>query len=292
MSFNQNNSLPEKYDIIFLGLAQNCEQHIDKFFNIIEILSHKLKLHVMIGENNSNDFTFDKIKKFQNKTKVDFKFVDTTFIEQYPDRIKRLASARQKLKENILELKIESDYVCVVDLDDVLNNNFNDKLIHSLIEILKINRLKYFAVSVSSKPYYYDILNFESSEFPNLNIKQLQNNRTLNSYTNRKKYIYDVQKKISKKKSFECISAFNGLCLYIYEDFIKSSYLEDSIDVTPEHLYLNRNINKVSNKSILVTDFHLQMPNEHKPIGNILSFIFEKIFKFASIFLLKVFKNE
>ena len=70
MSFNQNNSLPEKYDIIFLGLAQNCEQHIDKFFNIIEILSNKLKLYVMIGENNSNDFTFDKIKKFKIKPKL------------------------------------------------------------------------------------------------------------------------------------------------------------------------------------------------------------------------------
>ena len=213
MSFNQNNSLPEKYDIIFLGLAQNCEQHIDKFFNIIEILSNKLKLYVMIGENNSNDFTFDKIKKFQNKTKVDFKFVDTTFIEQYSDRIKRLASARQKLKQNIFDLKIESDYVCVVDLDDVLNNNFNDKLIYSLVEILKINKLKYFAVSLSSKPYYYDILNFESSEFPNLNIKQLQNNRTLNSYTNRKKYIYDVQKKISQKK---ILNAYQLLMDYVF----------------------------------------------------------------------------
>ena len=32
------------------------------------------------------------------------------------------------------------------------------------------------------------------------------------------------------------------------------------------------------------------MPNEHKPIGNIISFLFEKIFKFASIFIQKVFK--
>ena len=36
------------------------------------------------------------------------------------------------------------------------------------------------------KPYYYDILNFESNEFPNKNIKQLQNNKSINSYKQRK----------------------------------------------------------------------------------------------------------
>ena len=68
---------------------------------------------------------------------------------------------------------------------------------------------------MGSSPYYYDILNFESDEFPNASIKKLQNNKSINSYKDRKKYIYDVQKKLSTNENFECISGFNGLCIFI-----------------------------------------------------------------------------
>ena len=106
----------DKIDIIFLGLAQNCEKHIDKFFDVIIKLSKILNIHVIIGENNSNDYTINKIKEFSLKFQDDFTFIDTTFIEKYDDRIKRLAAARQKLKDNIDILKLRSDYICVVDL--------------------------------------------------------------------------------------------------------------------------------------------------------------------------------
>ncbi len=291
MSLNHTKKNKKKYDIIFLGLAQNCEKHIHKFFNVVIGLSNKLNIYVIIGENNSSDYTFEKIKTLSKNLNSKFTFVDTTFIEKYEDRIKRLASARQKLKDKITELNIASDYICVVDMDDVLNQNFNENLIFDLKNILEKNCTRYFGISVSSKPYYYDILNFESNEFPNKDIKQLQNNRSLGSYRNRKKYIYDVQKKISIKNSFECISAFNGLCIYNFNDFSISSYLEDSNDVTPEHLFLNRKINLNSNKKIYVADFFLQMPIEHKPIGNIVTFLFEKISKFTNIFLKKIFTN-
>lgn len=190
----------DKIDIIFLGLAQNCEKHIDKFFDVIIKLSKILNIHVIIGENNSNDYTINKIKEFSLKFQDDFTFIDTTFIEKYDDRIKRLAAARQKLKDNIDILKLRSDYICVVDLDDVLNQNFNVDLILELKNKLKKNSLEYFAMSISSKPFYYDILNFESNIFPNHNIKQIQNNKSIKSYKDRKKFIYDVQKKFPYKK--------------------------------------------------------------------------------------------
>ena len=40
-----------------------------------------------------------------------------------------------------------------------------------LIYLLNKNKDKYFGVSLNSRPYYYDILNFESEEFLNNNVK-------------------------------------------------------------------------------------------------------------------------
>ena len=275
-----------KVDIAFLGLAQNCEKHLPKFFNVINDISLKKNVKVFIGENGSNDYTFDVIQKnisFNNK----ITFIDTTFIEQFSDRIKRLALARQKLKNYLVDANINPKFVCVVDLDDVLNKNFNKDLIENLSKTLEKSNEKYFGISLNSEPYYYDILNFESDEFPNKEIKQLQNNKSLKSYSERRKFIYSVQKALTKKKFFDCISGFNGLCIYTYKDFIQSDYLEKSNDPTPEHLYLNRTLSYKTGKKILVTENLLQMPQEHMPLDNIFLFIMEKLYKYIAIYLRK-----
>ena len=275
-----------KVDIAFLGLAQNCSKHLPKFFDVIKDISLNKNVRVFIGQNGSDDYTFDVIQKnihLDNK----ITFVDTTFIEQFSDRIMRLALARQKLKNHLINENINPKFVCVVDLDDVLNKNFNSDLINDLSIILEKNDDKYFAVSLSSKPYYYDILNFESDEFPNKGVKQLQNNRSIKSCSARKKYIYDVQKSLTKKTTFDCISGFNGLCLYTYKDFIQSDYFEDNDDPTPEHLYLNRILCIKTGKKILVTDNLLRMPQEHKPLNNIVLFIVEKLYKYILIYFKK-----
>ena len=274
-------------DIAFLGLAQNCEKHLPKFFDVIKKISLEKNIKVFIGENGSNDYTFDVIQKniiLNNK----ISFIDTTFIEEFPDRIKRLALARQKLKNHLIDRKVNPKFVCVVDLDDVLNKNFNKDLIDNLSKILENDNNKYFGVSLNSEPYYYDILNFESDEFPNKGVKQLQNNRSINSYSARKKFIYSVQKSLTEKKNFDCISGFNGLCLYVYKDFIQSDYLEKCDDPSPEHLYLNRNLCRKTGKRILVTENLLQMPQEHKPLDNILLFVMEKLFKYIAIYFKKL----
>lgn len=278
------------YDYIFLGLAQNCEKHLYKFFNMIDKLSQNFKIIVLIGENGSDDLTFHKIQTYINKN-INVEFIDTTFIEKFPDRIERLANARQSLKNYLSINKIVSKYICVVDLDDVLNENFNTDFIEIMTQLLKKNEQKYFGVSVKSKPFYYDILNFESDEFPNYSIKQLQNNKTIKSYWDRKRLIYDVQKKLTLKEEIECISAFNGFCIYLFNDFKISHYLDKNYDVMPEHLHLNRIIHKVTKKKILVSDHNLQMPNEHKPLDNIFLFIFEKLIKYISIFFKNIIKN-
>ena len=278
------------FDIIFLGLAQNCAKFLPKFFNTIDKISKNKKVKVFIGENGSSDLTFDTIQKKIILSDV-YQFIDTTFIEKFDDRIKRLATARQFLKDNIINLNIKSKYVCVIDLDDVINDVFNDQLMDNLIDKLETNREKYFGVSLSSKPFYYDILNFESDQFPNKNIKKLQNNKSIKSYHNRKKFIYNAQHSLTKDRDFECISGFNGLCLYTHEEYIKSNYIENSLDQTPEHLLFNRYLNKTLDKKILITNNFFKMPDEHKPLNNIFQFIFEKFIKYMNTYYNQFFSN-
>ena len=53
----------KEYDIIFLGLAQNCEKFLKFFFDKVDEIASFKKIKVLIGENNSNDYTFDLIQK-------------------------------------------------------------------------------------------------------------------------------------------------------------------------------------------------------------------------------------
>lgn len=188
-------------DIAFLGLAQNCEIYLDNFFKVLNEVKKKNSIKVLIGENNSNDLTFDKIQS-NILINDDIQFIDTTFIEKFNDRIERLALAREELKVTLEKLDISPKFVCVVDLDDVLNSNFNANTIYDLIETLQKNKSKYFAISVKSKPYYYDILNFESDEFINHNVKSLQNNKKINSYVDRKKKHIRSSVKTNIKREF------------------------------------------------------------------------------------------
>lgn len=283
--------MDSKIDIAFLGLAQNCEKHLPKFFSVIKEISQKKKIEVFIGENGSDDFTFGVIQKNIADNNKNINFIDTTFIEEFDDRIKRLALARQTLKNILIQSNLKPKFVCVVDLDDVLNHNFNSNMIENLIVLLDEKKDQYFGISVNSKPYYYDILNFESDEFPNRYIKKLQNNKSIKSYNDRRNFIYKVQHLLTKKKFFDCISGFNGLCIYRYEEYIKSDYVENAKDQTPEHLFFNRYLNKTLDKKILVTNNFFKMPDEHKPLNNIFQFVFEKFLKYTNIYYKKILND-
>ena len=52
-----------KIDIVFLGLAQNCEKFLPIFFSAINEISKKKNIRVFLGENGSEDLTFDLIQK-------------------------------------------------------------------------------------------------------------------------------------------------------------------------------------------------------------------------------------
>lgn len=271
------------YDIIFLGVAKNCEQYLDYFFQAIRNISDDFRVKLIIGENGSDDNTLNKIRNsFLN---VDF--VDTTFIEQYPNRIFRLAKARQEVLDYLRKKNFQSRYICVIDLDDVLKKTLIEKNLRIMIHILEENKNKYFGISSQSKPYYYDILNFLDEKNFNDNLK-LMDNKSILSYPERKKKIYNLQKNLSNLESFECTSSFNGMCVYFFDEFIKSNYfgLDSDGEIIPEHINLNKRLAKITKKKILVTNqASVNMPLEHKPIFSFFHFLFSKLRKYFLISL-------
>ena len=272
------------YDIIFVGLGQNCQPYISFFFTELRKISQKYKTKLIIGENGSTDKTFSAIQKelVNQDRPLDLYFIDTTFIEKYTNRVVRLSKARQKLLDHIIQNNFKAKYICVIDLDNVLDQSSIEENLKKMISLLEKNKNQYFAVSAKSFPYYYDILNFENEENLNHNILELMESKTVTSFNLRKKKIYNLQKKLTKLGNIEAISSFNGMCLYFFNDYIKSSYysLDSAGKIIPEHLNLNRIIEKNTGKKILVSkDIILKMPAEHKPLFNIFSFLFSKIYK-------------
>jgi len=271
------------YDLIFLGVAKNCAEYLDYFFRAVRNISDDFRVKLIIGENGSDDNTLNKIRNsFLN---VDF--VDTTFIEQYPNRIFRLAKARQEVLDYLRKKNFQSRYICVIDFDDVLKKTLIEKNLKIMIHILEENKNKYFGISSQSRPYYYDILNFLDENNFNNNLK-LMDNKSIFSYPERKKKIYNLQKNLSNLESFECTFSFNGMCLYFFDEFIKSNYFGLDLDgeIIPEHINLNKRLAKITKKKILVTNqAFVNMPLEHKPIFSFFHFLFSKLKKYFLISL-------
>jgi hypothetical protein len=186
------------YDLILIGVAKNCEEYLDFFFQAIRNISDDFRVKLIIGENGSDDNTLYKI----HNSFLNVDLVDTTFIEQYPNRIFRLAKARQEVLDYLRKKNFQSRYICVIDLDDVLKKTLIEKNLRIMIRILEENKNKYFGISCQSKPYYYDILNFLDEKNFNNNLK-LMDNKSIFSYPERKKKIYNLQKNLSNLESFE-----------------------------------------------------------------------------------------
>ena len=282
-----------KYNFVFLCLARDCADYLDIFFNFLDTFPTKVSSKIIFGENNSRDNTKKKINDYIHKSKKNHKLLNLTSLNKINDRIERITKGRHLLKNYLIKKKIKSDYVCVMDLDNVLSKelNLNYAKFKKLVNSLKKKNNKLNGISVKSKPYYYDILAFKSKKFDLPNILQIQRSKQFfNAYYLRKKYIYSLQRKINKQKKLMTISSFNGLCLYNYDDYILGDYyyrenkLINSNKLLNEHMKFNLSLNKLNKKHILIDDiFKLKTPEEHIPASNFFNFIYNKIKNFFLI---------
>ena len=125
------------FDLIFLGLAKNVEKTILVFLKSCENLSLSgLKICVIIGENGSKDKTRNILQNFKS-SKFHLIFLKTDFLNIYKNRIIRLTNGREYLKNYIIENRIISKFVAVVDLDSVLSKGIEKIAFLDVIQILE-----------------------------------------------------------------------------------------------------------------------------------------------------------
>ena len=278
--------MSKKYDIIFLCLAQNVDKTIQNLFNFNnQIKKENISSLVIIGENGSNDETVSIINSFA-KNNSDIKLIKTDHIDAYKDRIVRLTHGRNYLKNYVLINKIYSTYISIIDVDNVINIEPNILDFKNVLHTLISNKNELFGISAKSKPYYYDMLNLYIEDFYEKDVLKIQSGKNIfNSFFLRKKNIYNFQLKITNiNKDIRAVSAHNGFCVYLYDDYMLGNYMDihnmEKMDdkVIPEHIIINKSIHKQTSKYMLISnDFFVQTPPEHMPYFNFSTFAKNKI---------------
>ena len=265
------------YDIIFLSLAQDCASSLYLYFKFLKTFPKNLKKKIIIAENNSKDNTRDVILNYL-KLNDEITLVKTDFLNRVDERILRITKGRLFLQKYIIKNNLRSRFVCLIDLDDVLNKNMKFKDFNKILLELKNKEKILNGISVKSKPFYYDILAFKCDKFYLPNILEMQRSKKIiSAYSERKKYIYSLQRKINKEKKLKTISSFNGLCVYNFKDYIKGNYfLKDSNKkkvTLNEHMKFNISLHQKNGKYIMINDnFFLSTPKEHLPANSFFEF--------------------
>ena len=260
--------MKKQYDLIFLSIGKNIENYISLYFQFLKQLNIKTSFRILsiIGENDSKDKTLYLINEELKKAKYDFVHLNLSFLKNIKDRVERISLGREYLLQFIKKKKIASKYVIVVDIDDVLPNKINLNKFKIILKLLNDNRLELFGISIKSEPIYYDLyplLIKDYYEYPISEFRKL-NRSPFKYYLLRKKRVMNFQKKITLMNDVKTISSHNGMTVYLYKDYVKSSYIRTQNSEISEHLSFNNKLHLITKKHILMTnEIKFKAPSEH-----------------------------
>lgn len=255
-------------DIVFLALARNCARTLPGFMKFAETLkSRGLRCEVLVGENGSRDATRQMLRDLEARGYL--RFLNTAFMANIPGRYERLARGREFLKNALAEGGLKPSTVCVVDVDSAMSapppaSNF-------LTALKMLDERAYFAIGATSRPLFYDLLSYEddTQSFAWLSEAVVEAKQHPLSYF---RYVddevYRRLPKFTRDEAVECISSFNGLCLYRFEDYEKSSYVAEGDVRFCEHIIFNRRLAAITGKRMVISPLlTLATPPEHMPTG-------------------------
>ena len=254
--------------IKFLALARDCANSLPVLFALMRDLEAKGYLvSAVIGENGSKDGTRTVLLKAA--LNIQLEVIDTEFMATIPNRLERMARGREALKNRASDQ--DADYICVVDVDTVLNKHLNVNLFIALIEELSEAKTV-FGVCAASYPVFYDILSLRmehgvlnDADILNQFVSNRDKRKPLRNYVRKillMESCYRRQEEIGTGSGKTFLSAFNGLCVYRAKDYFAGSYIGDF--QLCEHVTLNENLAKNCGSGILVSRFfHLDAPVEH-----------------------------
>lgn len=240
-----------RLDFVFLSLARNCAATIPRFLELLEALrAEGLGAIAFVGENGSRDATRELLQRADASGRI--VLVPTPFMAQEPDRLKRMALGRERLKTEFEKTMLQPRFVCVLDIDNVIARP--PPVSAFLAAACKLDRRGIFGVSATSRPHYYDLLAFQDADrsFDTLLDDLAGNRRNIFAYYRFfRSRIYPHQRALTDDREIECASTFNGLCLYRADAYRLGSYLQAGPS-TCEHLVFNRRLADMTGAKMLI----------------------------------------
>lgn len=256
----------DRYDIVFLALAQNCADTIPGVVRGLDTLRQSgMKVIAVIGENGSADLTRELLEEAAASTGM-VSVVDTSFMSEATERLQRMALGRQFLAGYVKKMPLTAMAICVLDVDEPFLEHLDPVVLQSALQRVKDDDV--FAVSATSRPTYYDLLAFEDEDrsFADLDkrIQRVQRN-PFEYYSFFQNVIYPEQRRLTSDSETRCRSAFNGLCLYEAESYAMGSYLPpENGPWICEHITFNRSVAIGTGRHMVVDGaLVLPMPSEH-----------------------------
>jgi hypothetical protein len=224
MASHKSNCLVGKR-LLFLCLARDCAQTIGFFFRYMESLEDLgLYCSAIIGENGSSDGTPNLILQQNNRN---VRLLDTSFMGNIGNRLKRLALGRQALLEAASGSGWDEDYVCIVDLDNVMRRPPSLAALQSAMMNLQSDS-KIFAIGATSFPVYYDLLSLRAEGYEFLATLDAEiaeaKKHPFKYFQFHREKIYKIQWRMTRPERILCDSSFNGFCIYNSVDFYKGTY--------------------------------------------------------------------
>lgn len=250
-------------DFAFLALAKDCAPTIPHFLELLQALRLSgSSVTAFVGENGSRDGTQTLLEQAQMRGEIIL--VPTAFMASEPERLKRMALGRERLKSELEASGLEPRFVCVLDIDNVIA--VPPSVPALLAAAAKLDRPGVFGVSASSRPHYYDLLAYEDEQrsFATL-LDELAISRSgiVKYYRFFCSRIYPHQRALTSDREIACASTFNGLCLYRAGTYRLGSYRQVGAGLC-EHLVFNRRLAALTGGTMLIDpDLVLRTPRDH-----------------------------
>jgi Glycosyl transferase family 2 len=257
------------FRVLFLCLSRDCADTIPQFFAYLNRLEASgFRCTAIIGENGSSDGTRAQIERAVGPA---IALLDTSSMASAGSRLTRMAIGRQALLEAARARGVEEEYICIADLDNVINVPPEPAALQAAIERLQSDE-SLFAIGATSSPVYYDLLSLRAEGYEFLSTLNREiaeaKKKPLSYFQFHRDRIYRNQRRMTTRSPVLCESSFNGFCVYRAEDYVLGSYrAEDEADVC-EHVSHNLSIGRITGKKMLIMpELRIQTPADHGPVG-------------------------
>lgn len=212
--------------ILIVGLVRNCENQIEREFNIIDTAFSDAKtLSWLVIESDSEDATVATLEKLESKDRFDFISLGK-LSSSHPKRTDRIAKCRNRYLEEIRvnEKYIDYDFIVVADLDGV-----NSKHTQTAVKSCWETEIKWDACFANQSTAYYDIFALRHKIWcPNdcFETRDFLMKHGTSKFKARQSAILSRMIKIeTDEEPIEVESAFGGLGIYRRSSIISADYV-------------------------------------------------------------------